>query len=92
MDAASPPCAPVRPRVALRERPVAPSRSATRELAMANMCVLWSGSDGQTRRIVQVIEKELREAGHKLEIVNADSPPHSWSFTRPDALIVAGWQ
>ncbi len=58
---------------------------------MATIDIVWSGADGQTRRILQAIEQQLRAARHKLEVVNADSPPRGWSVGRPDALLVAGW-
>ncbi len=59
---------------------------------MATIDIVWSGADGQTRRILQEIEQQLRTAGHRLEVVNADSPPRGWTLGRPDALLVAGWQ
>ncbi len=56
---------------------------------MASIFILWSSTEGQTRRIVQTIEKELKQAGHKLETINADAPPRSWIFSKADALLVA---
>lgn len=55
---------------------------------MANIFVLWSGPWGQTRRIVQAIEEEVRKAGHRLEVVDADNPPRGWIFSKADALLV----
>ncbi len=56
---------------------------------MANIFILWSSTEGQTRRIVQAIEQDLRKGGHKLETINADAPPRSWIFSKADALLVA---
>ncbi len=58
---------------------------------MATIDIVWSGADGQTRRIVHELEQQLRTDGHRLEVVNADSSPRGWSFGKPDALLVAGW-
>ncbi len=58
---------------------------------MAEIFILWSGVDGQTRRIVQVLEDAVKEAGHRLEVVNADAPPTHAFFTKPDALVVVAW-
>ncbi len=56
---------------------------------MASILILWSSTEGQTRRIVQGIEKELRKGGHKLETINVDAPPRSWIVSKADALLVA---
>ncbi len=56
---------------------------------MASIFILWSSTEGQTRRVVQAIEQELRRGGHKLETINADAPPRSWIFSKADALLVA---
>ncbi len=56
---------------------------------MASFLILWSSTEGQTRRIVQSIEQELRKGRHKLETVNVDAPPRSWIFSKADALLVA---
>lgn len=58
---------------------------------MAEIFILWSGEDGQTRRIVQTIEDVVRGAGHRLEVVNAEAPPAHAYFSKPDALVVAAW-
>ncbi len=56
---------------------------------MASVLILWSSTEGQTRRIVQAVEQELRKGGHKLETINADAPPRSWIVSKADALLVA---
>ena len=56
---------------------------------MARIFIVWSSAEGQTRRIVQAIEQQIREAGHKLETMNADDPPRGWIFSKPDAVLVA---
>ncbi len=56
---------------------------------MASIFILWSSTEGQTRRIVQAIEQDLRKGGHKIETINADAPPRSWIFSKADALLVA---
>ncbi len=58
---------------------------------MATIDIVWSGADGQTRRILHEIEQQLRAAGHRLEVVNAESPPRGWSLGQTDAVLVAGW-
>ena len=55
---------------------------------MANFFILWSGPWGQTRRVVQAVEQEVRKAGHRLEVVDADNPPRGWIFSKADALLV----
>lgn len=56
---------------------------------MARIFIIWSSTEGQTRRIVQVMEKDIRDAGHKLETLNADDPPRGWIFSKADAVLVA---
>ncbi len=56
---------------------------------MASILILWSSTEGQTRRIVQAVEQELRRGGHKLETINVDAPPRSWIVSKADALLVA---
>jgi len=56
---------------------------------MANIFILWSSTEGQTRRIVQVMEQELRKGGHRLETINADAPPRGWIVSKADAVLVA---
>jgi len=58
---------------------------------MAEIFILWSGEDGQTRRIVQKLEDVVRGAGHRLEVVNAEAPPAHAYFSKPDALVVVAW-
>lgn len=56
---------------------------------MARIFIVWSSTEGQTRRIVQAIEGQIREAGHQLETMNADDPPRGWIFSKADAVLVA---
>jgi len=56
---------------------------------MARIFIVWSSTEGQTRRIVQTIEHEIKKAGHQLETINADEPPRGWIFSKADAVLVA---
>ncbi|HEX9106900.1 MAG TPA: flavodoxin domain-containing protein [Longimicrobiales bacterium] len=56
---------------------------------MARIFIVWSSTEGQTRRIVQKMEQEIRKAGHQLETINADDPPRGWIFSKADAVLVA---
>ncbi len=56
---------------------------------MARIFIVWSSREGQTRRIVQAVEEQIREAGHEVETLNADDPPRGWIFSGADAVLVA---
>jgi len=58
---------------------------------MADIFILWSGDDGQTHRIAQVIEKVARADGHRLEVLNADAPSTRPIFSAVDAVAVVAW-
>lgn len=56
---------------------------------MARIFIVWSSTEGQTRRIVQAVEHDLKKAGNQLETINADDPPRGWIFSKADAVLVA---